>query len=209
MVVGEYEVISPCDYCTLAEVKAQIPEGAPGEDVVLEALIPLMSRRIDRYKRVPISYYNNCGDYAVVTTHLFDGNGETQLWIDRCTEIESVLVRRNSTGVYWVEGTDYYTWPWNTPWIARLDIRSQGGRSSWTAGQRNIEIAAKWGAFPDTPDAVKQACIMLISRMKARGQQMFRDTGAIAELAQLAYTAAIDPEVASILRTVPGRLIVG
>jgi len=209
MVVGEYEVPIACDYCTLAEVKAQLPEGAPEEDVVLEALIPLISRRIDRYKRVPISYYNNCGDYAIATIHLFDGNGETELWIDRCTQIDDVLVRQNSTGTHWVEGTDYYTWPWNTIWIARLDIRSQGSRSSWTAGQRNIEITARWGAFPYTPDAVNQACIMLVARMKARGQQMFRETGAIVELAQLVYTLAIDPEVASILKSVPGRLIVG
>jgi len=209
MAVGEYEVIAPFDYCTLAEVKAQIAEGAPAADAAIETLIPILSRRIDRYKRVPVSYYNNGGDYAVPTIHLFDGNGKRELWIDRCTEIESVLVRDNGTGVYWVEGTDYYTWPWNTIWIARLDLRSQGSRSTWTAGQRNIEIAAKWGAFPDTPDEVKQACIMLVSRMLGRGQQMFRETSAIVELARLAYTLAIDPEVASILKTVPGRLIVG
>lgn len=209
MIVGEYDVLAPFDYCTLTEVKAQIPEGAAEADDIIEALIPILSRRIDRYKRVPVSYYNNGGDYAVPTVHLFDGNGEEKLWIARCTEIESVLVRENSTGVNWVEAVDYYTWPWNSPWIARLDIRAQGSRSSWTAGQRNIDIAANWGAFADTPDEVKQACIMLVARMLGRGQQMFRETSAIVELARLSYTLAIDPEVASILKTVPGRLIVG
>jgi len=205
-----YEVPDPQDYCTLEEVKAHIPEGDLAQDPIISELISRVSRYIDRYKRVPDSYYNNGGDYAAATVHPYDGKGERQLWIDCCTEIESIYIRESDgTLTAWVENTDFYTWPYDTEWIARLDINGDGPQGSWPGGQRNILISAKWGAYRATPEAVKEAAIIMVSRLLARGQQMFRDTGAIVELARLTYAQAMDPEAKAILDSVPGRVNVG
>jgi len=46
---------------------------------------------------------------------------------------------------------------------------------------------------------VKQAVLIQAARWFKRGQQGFRDTGAIVELGQLMYTRALDPDVAALI----------
>lgn len=205
-----YEVANPQDYCTLAELLAHIPAGNPAENALIGELISRASRYIDRYKRVPDSYYNNGGEYCVAVVHRFNGNGEGELWIDRCTLIDSVYLEDAAgTLTLWVDGTDFYSWPYNTEWIARLDINVTGTRAGWPSGQRNVLVAARWGAYEATPEEVKEVCIIIVSRLIGRGRQMFRDTGAITELARLLYSQPIDPQAKQILDQVPGRINVG
>jgi len=206
--MAEYEPTTPFDYTTLAAVKAHIPEGDVAKDVVIEALIPRASRYIDRYKRVPESFYRNGDAYAVADIHYYDGNGKVKLWIDYCTEIEQVRVR-NTTWAIWTENTDFVCWPYNTEALTRLDIRELGSQTVWTSGQRNVEVTAKWGRYANTPPEVEEACIIIIARLLERGSMIFRDVGAIMELGRLVYTQPMDPEAKAILDGVPGRLTVG
>lgn len=206
--MAEYEPTTPFDYTTLANVKAHIPEGDLTQDVVIEALIPRASRYIDRYKRVPESFYRNGAAYAAPDLHRYDGNGKTRLWIDYCTEIIQVRVR-NTTWEVWVENTDFYGWPYNTEALTRLDINELGDRVEWTSGQGNIEVTAHWGRYANTPPEVEEACIIIVARLIERGGMMFRDVGAIMELGRLVYTQPMDPEAKAILDGVPGRLTVG
>jgi len=70
-------------------------------------------------------------------------------------------------------------------------------------------VAARWGAFEQTPEEVKEACNIIIGRLIGRGQQMFQDVGAIEELGQLLYSKPMDPQAKQILDQVPGRINVG
>ena len=199
------------DYATLDQVKAHIPEGSALQDSLILELIGRVSRAIDSYKRRPESYYNNGGLYAVAETFFFDGNGKRELWIDHCTRIDQVRVRERAgtTWTVWVAGVDFYTWPYNLEHVERLDIYEGGDKAVWWKGQRTVEITAVWGGFENTPPEVEEACIGEVSRWLGRGQQMFRDTGAIAELGQLRYTKGLDPQTKQILDSLPGRAFVG
>jgi hypothetical protein len=198
-------------YTTLEAVKAHIPEGSALADPLIEELISRVSRDIDRYKRVPDSYYNNGGGYAVAETFYFDGNGKASLWVYPCTRIDLVRVREaaGTTWEIWVAGTDFYSWPYNREHVERLDIYEGGDQSVWPAGQRTVEVTAVWGGFESTPPEVEEACIIEVARTLGRGQQMFRDVGAITELSQLRYTKDLDPQARAILDKLPGRAYVG
>lgn len=205
-----YQVANPQPYCTLAELLEHVPGRDPTQNALITNLIGRVSRYIDRYKRVPDSYYNNGGEYCVATVHRYDGKGKTELWIDRCTLIDSVYLEDTAgTLTLWVEDTDFFTWPYDSEWIARLDIKAIGPRGSWTTGQRNILVAARWGAFEATPPEVVEACIIIATRLIGRGRQSFRDVGSITELARLLYSKPMDPEAKQILDGVPGRFTGG
>ena len=206
-----YEPSVTFDYTTLENVKAHIPEGSATMDALIEELIERVSRLIDRYKRMPDSYYNNGGDYALAQILLFDGNGKDKLYIDHCTAIDQVQIRDDVSSAWqaMTENTDYFTWPYNTEHLSRLDINSVGSYSSWPKGQRTIEVTAYWGGYSVTPPEVEQACIIQAVRWLGRGQQMFRDTGAIIELGKLTYTKELDPDVRATLDSLVGRVSIG
>lgn len=75
-----------------------------------------------------------------------------------------------------------------------------GSKAVWYAYPKAVKVVGKFGYTTATPDDVKQATIIQAVRWFKRGQQSFKDTGAIAELGQLQYTQALDPDVAQLLK---------
>jgi len=206
-----YETTNPQSYCSRAEIKGHLAEGDPAEDTLIDFLIPVVSRWIDNYKSVPVSYYNN-GDaagYGVAEIHRYDGSVEGEQWIDRCTSIDSVHIEESdATLTEWVEETDFIGWPYNTSYIACLVVKEYGAYSTWPDGQRNIIVTALWGGYTETPEPVKESCIILVARLLQGGKQMFEEQSAITELGQILYHEPLGQTVRVLLASIEGRITI-
>jgi hypothetical protein len=195
------------DYCTVAEIKAVMPDGnwSTTYDTLLAALATRASRAIDRYlKRKPGAFYVSAN-----VTQYFDGSGERELWIGELAAAPtSVHVAETGdictpTLTAWAS-TDYVCWPYNAldegrPYL-RLDIdQLNGSKVVWYAYPKAVKIVGKFGYAVAVPDDVKQAACVQAARWFKRGQQAFQDTGAVVELGQLTYTQRLDPDVANLI----------
>ena len=204
------EVATPRNYCTVPEVKIRLAEGDPASDPKIEAAIPVASRAIDNFKGVPESYYNNEDEAGYSETHYYDGNNDVDLWIDRCTSIETVTMEYPmGTPTVWVEATDFVVQPYNTPYISHLQVRQEGDHPYWYWGQRNIAVAAWWGGYTEAPQPVNMACIILVARYIQGGQQMFEEQSAISEFGQLIWKDPEGMRVRNLLKAVEGAVYVG
>lgn len=192
-------------YASITEVKAVMPDTPFGVtyDAILTSLVERASRSVDRLlNREP-------GAFAVTsdTIRYFDGSGSSQLWIGELaiapTTVE--VAESGDFGSYTIwSSSDFYLWPYNAvaqgiPFL-RIDIdRLYGSKVYWPAYPKGIKITGHFGYSTDAPTDVKQATIIQTVRWFKRGQQAFRDVGAIMELGQLTYAQAIDPDIGLIV----------
>jgi len=201
-----------CDYCEVADIKAQVGEqwtSAGKYDVLLAALIPEASRLIDRELGWGDCHYA-AGDPAAVA-RLFDTVSGYETEVDRCLQAAAAIaVDETATGVYvgWVLNTDYLLWPYNELYFTRVVIKT-GASKVFTTGQQLLQVTGKWGGVTTPPDVIKLATIITVVRWFKRGMQGFQDTGAIVEVGQLTYTKALDPDVKEMLRVTPRRIPFG
>ncbi len=190
------------DYATTAMVKAVMPDVSWGTeyDFILGTLITRASRLIDR------ATLRESGEFCTGTAgtvRYFDGSGEQRLWIDELADVPS-LVEVAETGdlTAWETwaATDYILWPYNSPPYRRLDVDVlYGTKAIWPKFRKAVRITGPWGFSVTVPDDLQQAVITQVVRWFKRGQQSFSDVGAVAELGQLTYTKAIDPDVAMMI----------
>lgn len=200
------------DYCTAAEIKAVMPDGNWGSsyDTLLATLATRASRAIDRFTGRKPGAFKVDAD----VTQYFDGSDGPELWIGELAAAPtSVSVAEGGVvdsaagtgGNYtaWA-ATDYLLWPYNAldegqPYV-RLDVDiHNGSKAFWHAYPKAVKIVGKFGYATSTPSDIAQAAIIQAARWFKRGQQAFRDTGAIVELGQLTYTRALDPDVAAMI----------
>ena len=176
----------------------------------MDTLIFTASRLIDREMG-----WLNC-HYAITdiaaTLRFYDTLSGLEMQINRCLDDAAFAVRvdENADGTYtaWVRNTDYITWPYDEGWITKVIVKDDASKV-FPAGQRLLEVTARWGAFSTPPHEIQQACMITASRWFKRGLQQFQDTGAIVELGQLVYTKALDPDVIEILRVSARRIHLG
>jgi hypothetical protein len=194
------------DYCTNTEIKAVMPDQTWSitYDTLFTTLATRASRAIDRFSgRKP-------GAYKVDTdvTLYFDGSGTDVLEIDELAAAPtSVAVAETGdlTSLTTWAATDYLLEPYNAldryePYTRMAVDYFNGSKAVWYAYPKAVKVVGKFGYTTATPDDVKQATIIQAVRWFKRGQQSFKDTGAIAELGQLQYTQALDPDVAQLLK---------
>jgi len=193
------------DYCTAAEIKAMMPDTSwgTGYDALLASLATRASRAIDRFsKREPGAYA------AAEATRYFTSNGGIELDIGELAA-PPTSVQIAETGVLTdltdLAPTDYVLFPPNAialgmpyNWL-KLDLQN-GSYMSFPSYRNAIVITGKFGYSVTPPEDVKQAVLIQAIRWFKRGQQAFKDTGAITELGQLTYTKALDPDVAEMLQ---------
>ena len=201
------------DYCTLAEAKAALPDTSwsTAYDAILTALITRGSRAIDKLA----NYWPGAFFMSLDETRYFDGSGTRQQWVDHLAAVPTTVAvaetgitdtDAGSGGSYstWL-AADYMLWPRNAlknnePY-QRLDVDAfNGSKVAFYAFRRGVKVTGKFGYSTAIPDDVKQAAIIQAIRWFKRGQQAYRDTGAIVELGQLTYTQALDPDVAETLK---------
>jgi len=201
------------NYCTSTEVKAVMPDTTWGStyDAMLTTLCSRASRLIDGLLK------RNAGAFYVTadSTLYLDGAGERELWTPELAAAPtSVSVSSNgSLTVYtaWA-ATDYICWPYN--WqamgvpITRLDIDSVNGtQTGWWDYPKSVKIVGRLGFSITVPDEIKQAAIIQTTRWFKRGQQAYKDVGAIAELGQLQYVQKLDPDIAATLEIPKFQLV--
>jgi len=154
------------DYCTFAEVVAQMPESglslAGSTDYVagIAAQITAVSRLIDR----EVGKWDGFFSTTDTETRFFDGCGESELWIDEFQSISELAVSENgslSSSDYTVWSTsDYVEWPYNSTPIMRLDIDTLNGSKSWFHPYRKgIKVTGVSGYSATPPQDINQACI--------------------------------------------------
>lgn len=192
-------------YCTLAEVKASLPNTTGDSfDDLLNRLIVAASRAIDRYTNFqPGAFFVNAD-----VTRYYNGSGNDKLWIDPLAATPtsvSVAESGDITDYTAWAGTDYILWPLNAlengaPYY-RLDIDVLNGtKSLWYSYPKSIKIVGKFGYKITVPDDVKNAAIIQVIRSFKRTQQAYRDTGAIVDLGEITYMRTLDPEVVAIIK---------
>jgi len=182
-----------------------MPDVSMGEtyDALLDWLATRASRLIDGYfKRKP-------GAFAVDTdeTRYFDGSGCGEQWIDELAAAPtsvSVAEKGDITSYTAWASTDYMLWPYNAllegmPYL-RLDLdRLYGTKTTWYSYPKGVKVVGKFGFSTAAPDELVQAATIQVIRWFKRGQQGFKDVGAIESLGSLAYVKELDADVKQIL----------
>jgi hypothetical protein len=77
------------------------------------------------------------------------------LQIDDCVEIESIIIDDDE-----IDGDDYITYPANSTPITRIKLTDDSGLT-FSEGEQNIEVSAKWGYSADPPGDIVFACTVL------------------------------------------------
>ena len=196
------------DYCTIAEVKAMMPESplSSTTDVDIEAaigyFITAASRMIDRYVGQYPNYFYPSSDEV---SRYYDGVGdELDLMIDDCVLLSSVAVSESggissSDYTIWVADVDYITIPYNATPIYGLRLNRDGGKTGWTNHKKAVKVTGVFGYSLTPPEDVKHACITQTVRWFMRAKQAFMDAGAGGQQGSMTFGTAIDKDVALIL----------
>lgn len=77
------------------------------------------------------------------------------LQIDECIEIDSLTIDDDE-----VDSSYYLTYPMNTLPITRIRLTDDSGMT-FTEGEQNIEVSAKWGYSESVPGEIEFACTVL------------------------------------------------
>ena len=210
------------NYCTAAELKAEIQLASSSDDTHLEdVIIPGVSNLIDRYCNRPDGFIAD----ASASARTYSGSGDTIQWIDECVEVSLVEVKDSpSDATYtswasadWIacagnpEYPDYNRTPYRF-----IIVSSVGDYEVFTSGQYTglkgfrrgrlkrrgvptVRITAKWGYSVAAPPIIKQACIAQAARYYKRGKSAWADTTANSTLGAMNFRtnvgSGLDPDI--------------
>jgi hypothetical protein len=217
------------DYCTTAELKAQIQKTGADADTIIAALISAASGMIDSFCNRPDGFVAA----SSASARTYSGSGTGIQMIDECTEITKVEVKDSPSDTTYTEwaSTDYlkgrgdphhdpdfahtpYTWLMADPtgdydsFTSGKFLGLRGFRPVESSGGRRVptvRVTAKWGYAATVPPAIKEATIMQVARWYKRLQSAMADTVGNSEFGVLMYTKKLDPEIELIL--VGGRYV--
>lgn len=138
-------------YATLAQVKTRMALSTTGQDDIINALLPAVSRAIDTYCRRRF--------YLVTETRRFDFKSSTRLWFDEDLYSLTTLTLGDSSTL--TESTHFYLYPLDGPPYRWLDIRSDVGSllEYGNSPQRALSVLGSWGYSATPPPEVVQACV--------------------------------------------------
>lgn len=156
-------------YATAEEYRLRVKQTRKDDEPVLNSMLLAISRFLDwRLRR----FFNQD---SAVQTRLYDGNGETRLWLpDDIATSTGLIVTVDLDGDYdfsdetaLVKDTDFWLGPANAdlgpearPWEF-LDVHPNSANLSvWPEQQRAVQVKAKFG-WAAVPGAIKEATIAL------------------------------------------------
>ncbi len=170
-------------YCTLAEFKAEyFPPGVTTTvaDSVIEKKIEAASRAIDKHcKR--FFYQSALGENESESRYYTALDANTLMVIDDIETLDSLKTDDDCDRIYETEwaGTDYDLMPDNAAlhnepytWIET----APNGTLSFPTHHLGVEITGTFG-WPEVPDDVQQACLLLAMRLMARKNAPLGITG--------------------------------
>jgi len=201
-------VTQMADYCTLQEVKNQIPESGLKDstdyDLLIGGLITACSRLIDREVGRHDGYF-----YATTSTvRTYDGNGNVRMWIDDAVSVTKLEVSEvgglNTTDFSEWSASDWYVHPYNdSPKRAIIIDRLNGAETSFPRYRKNIKVTGVFGHSATPPAQVRQACLIQVIRWYMRSKQAYADSGASPEVGQMTVNVggrAAQPQLDSDVR---------
>lgn len=179
-------------YATLAELKAYLglPSDDTVDDAVLEARIESASRAIEQETGRVF--------YATTATRYFTAEHGDLLFIPDLLSITTLKTDSDGDRVYettWA-ATDYDLEPFNETPYTRIRL-TPSGRYSFPTHAKGVEVVGSWGYSSTTPNAIREACLILASRYFKRKDAPFGVAGT-AEMGQMRISKT-DPDVAGLL----------
>lgn len=175
-------------YCTLAQIKTQLPETAYATttdyDGSITAMILAASRMFDReVGRWDNFFYPLAGDQ----TRYYDGTIGDELPIEEFVSITSVSVSPQGDvipGNYLLlAATDYYAAPYNAPLNNRpyrtliMDYINGAGQA-WFPFRKGVKVIGVPGWSLTPPTDITEACIIQVVRWVQRAKALYQDIGA-------------------------------
>jgi hypothetical protein len=101
----------------------------------------------------------------IATERWFDGNGETDMYIDEFVEITDVVIYDALGNVEYnlTKDTNYIEFPYNELPKRGLRVKYYNtiGFTYFPSGTKNIKVTAKWGYSVDVPELIKYATMVL------------------------------------------------
>ena len=175
------------DYCTLAELKVQIPESIYATvttyDASISAMITAASRLIDRELGRWDNFFYPSGS---ATVRYYDGTTGDTVYIDEFVSVSAVAVSENGSvvsGDYTaLSSTDYFAEPANASGNAKpynrlvMDFINGSGQS-WYEYRKSVKVTAVFGWSTTPPADVNMACKIQAVRWLMRSKQMYQDVG--------------------------------
>lgn len=197
------------DYCTAAEIKAQLPESGltsttdTAYDAMLVTYITTASRLIDReVGRWPKFFYPSTD----TVTRYYDGDGTADLWTDEFISVSSIGISEEGgleTSDYTtLSSSDYILWPYNTstskPYYRIIIDTLNGNYLDWPDYRKSVKVAGVFGYSTTPPAEIKQACIIQVVRWYMKAKAAFMMAGASPEVGR-PNLSALDTDVKALL----------
>ena len=198
------------DYCTTAEVKAELAEtlGSSTDttyDTLIGTLITSASRLIDGYVGRWDNYFYPSSDGE---TRYYDGNNRGTLPVDELVSLTFLGVSElggvESTDYVEWSSSDYFTEPYNytalnLP-ITKIIADVENGTKAYSPARRKVvKITGIFGRSATIPADVKQACKVQALRYFMRAKNAYQDAGANPSMGQMFYVKELDPDVKLLL----------
>lgn len=213
------------DYCSLAELKAQLRISDTTDDAALAVVITAVSREIDQFCDTVFGLTGS----AVQRIYEYDGEriaGRQALAINDLMTTTGLVVTVDTGGDSTFATTitinqDFDLWPWNAaadskPWThivlrpqATAAFSYQYAFSPFAAVPystspypgRNVSVTANWG-WSAVPSEVKQACLIQAARVFVRRDSPYGIAGSPDLGNETRLLAKLDPDVQLLLRRV-------
>lgn len=199
------------DYCTISEVKANLPESIGSTtdttyDSLLSSLVTSASRAIDGYLGQEDDYFYPSSDNEI---RYYDGNNDFELHLDDFISLSELAVSEQgavgSTDYTVWSSSDYYLFPYNA--VAKnkpykkvvVDILN-GAEQAFPNFRKAVRATGIFGYSVTPPSDVKQACMMMVIRYFQRAKNAYQDAGANPAIGQMFYIAELDPDVKLMLK---------
>lgn len=191
-------------YCTLQDVlhsdRLKISDG--DSNAVLEGIIEAASRIIDQDRD---RFF-----YTLSSTALYFTAEESDiLFVPDLLSVTTLATDDNGLRTYattW-SATDYDLMPHNAAalgkpygWIQT----TPNGLYSFPTLSRGVKITGTWGYAATVPKPVKEACILMVTRVFKRAKAPFGVIGS-SELGQTLMNVARDPDIRMLLDSIPKR----
>lgn len=197
------------DYCTLAELKAQVRVTDSADDAAFAAAITAASRAID----------HECGRQfgAVTPAAARTYTQDCEYYLDGCAALpifdlssaSGLIVALDDSDLgTWpttlTVNTDYRLWPYNAvadgkPYTHLLTRTTSA--YSWPAYSNAIKVTGLWG-WASVPAVVSSACLIQAARFFVRRDAAFGIAGSPEMGNELRLLKALDPDVGLLLSSV-------
>lgn len=199
------------NYCTLAEVKANLPEtlGSSTDttyDSLINTLITSASRAIDGYLGQEDDYFYPSTDNEI---RYYNGNNDFEIRVDDFLSVSELAVAEEgvleSTGYTVWSSTNYYYEPYNAaakskPYTKIHVDMLNGDKYAFPNFKKAVRVTGIFGYSTSPPSDVKQAAMMLVIRQMQRAKNAYQDAGANPSIGQMFYVTEIDPDVKMLLK---------